>query len=150
MLRTLRPRRRVAGSPASGFTLLELIIVIAIIGILATIALPSLIHQPHRAAEAVLRTNLLALRDSIKQYYADKGHNPTTLDALVEGHYWEKGLPRDPMTGKNDTWIPIYEEADPDQPPAESEQSAEGGPGIIDVISGAPGTSLDGTPFSEF
>src|SRR6185369_10834509 len=73
-----------------GFTLLELIIVIAIIGILATIAMPALKDVPRRANEAVLKTNLHTLRDVIDQYYGDKGKYPTGLQQLVETGYLRK------------------------------------------------------------
>ena len=65
-----------------GFTLLELIIVIAIIGILATIAMPALKDMPRRANESVLKTNLRTIRDLIDQYYGDQGHYPESLDVL--------------------------------------------------------------------
>ena len=132
-----------------GFTLLELIIVIAIIGILATIAMPALKDVPRRANEAVLKTNLHTLRDLIDQYYGDKGKHPISLQQLVEGGYLRK-VPIDPITKRNDTWIFDYEEVDTENPPPESEQNPEGQPGIIDVHSGAPGNSLDGTPYSEW
>lgn len=131
-----------------GFTLLELIVVIAIIGILATIAMPALKNVPLRANEAVLKTNLRSLRDVIDQHYGDKGKYPTSLEALVEEGYLRK-IPIDPVTKRNDTWVPVYEEIDPDNPPAETE-TEEGKPGIIDVRSGAPGTSLDGVPYAEW
>jgi general secretion pathway protein G len=131
-----------------GFTLLELIVVIAIIGILATIAMPALHNVPIRAHEAVLKTNLRTMRDVIDQHYGDKGKYPTSLQALVEEGYLRK-MPIDPITKRTDTWVPEYEEIDQDHPPAETD-TAEGKPGIIDVHSGAPGLSLDGTPYKEW
>jgi general secretion pathway protein G len=132
-----------------GFTLLELIIVIAIIGILATIAMPAMRDMPRRANEAVLKTNLRTLRDVIDQHYGDKGKYPTSLTALVDTGYLRK-IPIDPITKSSETWVPVYEELDPDNPPAETETGEDGQPGIIDVQSGAPGNSLDGTPYSEW
>jgi general secretion pathway protein G len=133
----------------SGFTLLELIIVVAIIGILATVAMPALKDVPRRSAEAVLKNNLRTLRDVIDQHYGDKGKYPTSLEALVEGGYLRK-VPNDPITKRNDTWQLVYEEIDPDNPPAESEESEDGQPGIVDIHSGSPLTALDGTPYSEW
>jgi general secretion pathway protein G len=131
-----------------GFTLLELIIVIAIIGILATIAMPALKNVPVRAKESVLKTNLRTLRDMIDQYYGDKGKYPTSLDALVDEGYVRK-LPVDPMTKSSETWVPVYEEIDPDHPPAETE-SDPAKPGIVDVHSGSPLSSYEGTPYKEW
>ena len=133
----------------SGFTLLELIIVVAIIGILATVAMPALKDVPRRANEAVLKNNLRTLRDVIDQHYGDKGKYPTSLEALVEGGYLRK-VPNDPITKRSDTWQLVYEEIDPDNPPAETEESEDGQPGITDIHSGSPLMSLDGTPYSEW
>ena len=132
-----------------GFTLLELIVVVAIIGILATIAMPALMRVPLRARETVLKTNLRTLRDVIDQHYGDKGRYPTTLETLVEEGYLRK-IPIDPVTKSSETWVLVYEEIDPDNPPAETETSEDGQPGIIDVKSGAPGNSLDGQPYEEW
>jgi general secretion pathway protein G len=132
-----------------GFTLLELIVVIAIVGILATVALPALKNVPLRAKESVLKTNLRTLRDVIDQHYGDKGRYPTSLDALVEEGYLRK-IPEDPITRSRETWVPVYEEIDPDNPPAETEGGADAEPGIVDVHSGSPLSSLDGTPYSEW
>lgn len=140
--------RKLPRAGQSGFTLLELIIVIAIVGILATIAMPALKNVPIRAKESVLKTNLRTLRDMIDQYYGDKGKYPTSLDALVDEKYVRK-LPVDPMTHSSETWVPVYEEIDPDHPPAESD-SDPASPGIVDVHSGAPGLSLDGVPYKEW
>jgi prepilin-type N-terminal cleavage/methylation domain-containing protein len=132
-----------------GFTLLELIIVVAIIGILATVAMPALKDMPRRANEAVLKTNLRTLRDVIDQHYGDKGRYPASLEALVEGGYLRK-VPIDPMTKSSDTWQLVYEEIDPDNPPVESEAGEEAQPGVVDVHSGSEKISLDGTPYSEW
>lgn len=131
-----------------GFTLLELIIVIAIIGILATIAMPALKDVPRRANEAVLKTNLHTLRDVIDQYYGDKGKYPTSMQQLVEMGYLRK-IPSDPMTKRSDTWVFEYEQTDKDAPPPES-ASGEALPGITDVHSGSPLLSLDGVPYREW
>ncbi len=132
-----------------GFTLLELIVVVTIIGILATIALPALKNVPTRAQESVLLTDLVTFRDVIDQYYADKGNYPPTLEALVEEGYL-RAIPIDPITKSADTWVPIYEEFDSDQEPAETDLPEDGQPGIEDVHSGSERLSLDGTPYSEW
>jgi len=132
----------------SGFTLLELIIVIAIVGILAAVAMPKMKDVPRKANEAVLKTNLHTLRDVIDQHYGDKGKYPPSLQALVDAGYL-RAIPIDPMTKRNDTWEPSYEEIDPDNPPVESE-TEDGQPGIIDVHSGSRAISLSGTPYSEW
>lgn len=145
--RSRRPAPRRKGQ--DGFTLLELIVVIAIIGILATIALPRLKDAPRRAEEAVLKTNLRAMRDALNQFHADKGHYPPGLEALVEEEYL-RTVPMDPITNSRDTWLVEYEEADPEAFPAETDGSEFGEPGVIDVYSGSERLSLDGTPYSEW
>ena len=132
-----------------GFTLLELIIVVAMIGILATMALPALKESPRRAKEAVLKTNLRTIRDVINQHFADKGNYPSGLEALVESGYL-RDIPRDPFTGANDTWELEYEEFDEEFEPAETDLPEDGQPGIIDVFSGSDLESLDGEPYNEW
>ena len=144
-MRTLNTQAR----GEQGFTLLELIIVVAIVGILATIAMPAMKDAPRRANEAVLKTNLHTMRDVIDQFYGDKGKYPTSLEQLVEAGYLRK-VPMDPITKRNDTWVPVYEEVDPDAPPPESDSNEDGSPGITDVRSGSPLNSLDGTPYAEW
>lgn len=147
--RRLRSRRLAPGGSAAGFTLLELIIVVALIGILAGIAVPNLIQRPRRAKEAVLKHNLMTIRDLLDQYNGDKGHYPSSLEMLVDDGY-VRSMPFDPITNSSETWQVIYEEFDPDAPPAETDLPEDGAPGIIDVYSGSEAVSLDGTPYSEW
>ncbi len=140
---------RTRGSRGGGFTLLELIVVVAIVGILATMAMPALKNVPRRAAEAVLKSDLRTFRDIIDQFHADKGHYPPTLEALIEEGYL-RSMPMDPITKRTDTWVEIYEELDPDFIPAETDLPEDGQPGIVDVRSGSTILSVSGTPYYEW
>ena len=145
-----RTTTRPAASPGRvGFTLLELIIVMAVIGILMTVTLPNLVNIPRRAAEAALRTDLNSFRKSIDLYKADKGNYPASLDALVDEGYL-RSIPPDPISKQADSWVLIFEEIETEALPAETELSETGQPGLWDVRSGAEGLSLDGMPYSEF
>jgi general secretion pathway protein G len=119
----------------------ELLVVLAIISILASMAVVQYRNSIQLANEAVLTTNLVRMRDAIDQYYADKGKYPASLDVLVTDHYLRK-IPEDPFTKSSDTWQTIPAEPDPANPSAE--------PGIYDVKSGAPGQALDGRSFSDW
>lgn len=134
---------------SAGFTLLELIVVVAIVGILATMAMPALKNVPRRAAEAVLKSDLRTFRDVIDQFHADKGHYPPTLESLVEEGYLRQ-IPVDPITKRIDSWVEIYEEVDPDFIPAETDLPEDGQPGIVDVRSGTTLLSVAGTPYYEW
>jgi len=130
----------------SGFTLLELLVVMAIIGILATIAIPNLVLMPKRAKEAVLRTNLREIRESLEKHYADQGAYPATLDALVPRYL--RIVPYDPFTKSNAAWAVEHEgEGDPFAPPPDSE-GAEAG--IVDVHSASDEVAIDGTAYAEW
>jgi general secretion pathway protein G len=129
------------GAPGQrGFTLIELLIVVTLIVVLAGIGLSTYSTSVARAKEAVLLENLFRMRDSIDQFYADKGTYPPDLTSLVSEGYMRQ-IPRDPFTESADTWQTVMSE-----PSAASPNAA---PGVFDVKSGAEGVSLDGTPYSE-
>lgn len=137
--------------PETGFTLLELIIVLAIIGLLASIAMPAFKEVPRKSKEAVLKTNLHTIRDALDQHYADKGHYPPSLEALVDEGYLRQ-VPEDPFTDSRETWVIEYEELDPELEPAETDLPESGEPGVFDVHSGYEGAPPEGEgpPYSEW
>jgi len=137
-------RRREAGE--SGFTLLELLVVMTIIGILAAIAVPALRDSPRRAMEATLRADLFTFRSVIDQYKGDKGNYPVDLEVLVQDGYMRK-IPLDPMTKAVD-WVVQLEE-EPSEPDDLS-QTEPPQPGIIDVHSASKEKALDGTNYSDW
>ena len=124
-----------------GFTMIELLVVVSLIVILATMGLTQYRNSVIHAREATLKEDLFRMRDAIDQYYADKGKYPSSLDSLVSDGYLRK-IPEDPITKSADSWTTVPAEPDPNNPSAE--------PGVYDVKSGAQGTALDGTSYSEW
>jgi general secretion pathway protein G len=130
------PRLRVS---VSGFTLLELMIVITIIIILAAIALPQYQKTIAAAREAVLRDDLFRMRSLIDQYAADKGKLPQSLDDLVSSRYLRE-VPVDPFTDQKD-WVPAT---------GEDPNSSSGEQGMTDLHSASAEVGTDGKPYSEW
>jgi general secretion pathway protein G len=124
-----------------GFTLIELLIVISMILILVSTAIPMYQQSILNAREAVLRQNLFTLRSVIDQYSEDKEKAPQSLQDLIDAGYL-KQIPVDPITHSRETWQTVQEDVllsvDQNQP------------GITDVHSGAQGSGADGTPYSEW
>jgi general secretion pathway protein G len=137
------PLRRCSGACArgdAGWTLIEMLVVLALILVLASVAMTQYRNSITSAKEAVLRTNLFLMRDAIDQYYADKGKYPESLDVLVSERY-VRAVPEDPITNTVD-WQTV---------PAPSEPgSLSTATGIYNVKSNAPGQSLDGSAYSEW
>jgi len=134
------PRLRVQKARLRGFTFVELIVVITIVVILITMAIPIYNKSILRSKEAVLKNNLFSLRTVIDNYTYDKQKAPQSLQELVSAGYL-RDVPLDPMTGSKD-WRTIMEDA------TQSVNQTE--PGIFDVRSGSDKTGLDGTPYSEW
>jgi general secretion pathway protein G len=124
-----------------GFTLIELLIVMSIIVIMVSIALPLYQKSILRARESVLRSNLLTLRTVIDEYTYDKQKAPQALQDLVSEGYLHD-VPKDPITDSNSTWKLIMEDA------AQSVNQTE--PGIFDVRSGSDKMSLDGSSYADW
>jgi general secretion pathway protein G len=125
----------------AGFTLIEVMVVMALIVVLASIGLTLYANSVTRAKESVLKEDLFRMRDAIDQYYADKGKYPSTLQDLVSEKYL-RSIPADPFTNSADTWREIPSEPDPNNPTAQ--------PGVYDVKSGSDQTALDGTKYSDW
>jgi general secretion pathway protein G len=132
---------RPQGSADRGFTLIELMIVMALIVVLASIGLAVHTNSQTRAREAVLKEDLFRMRDAIDQYYADKNIYPPSLESLVTDKYL-RALPVDPFTNSADTWQTTMSDIDPGNPSAQ--------PGVYDVKSGSDRMSMAGTPYSSW
>jgi general secretion pathway protein G len=125
----------------AGFTLIELMIVMAIIGVLAVVAIPSFIGAIRQAREAVLKEDLHVMRSAIDSYTMDKQKAPQSLDDLLQSGYL-KAIPEDPLTRSKDTWVTNTSDA------MYSLDQTE--PGIDDIHSGSQETGSDGQPYSSW
>jgi general secretion pathway protein G len=119
-----------------GFTLIELMVVVAILGILVTLAQPSYYFATTKAKEAALKKDLYVLRDLIDQYHADQGQYPPSLPDLVSKGYL-RSIPVDPFTKTSDTWIEVYA--------SEGEES-----GVFDVHSGSNLVGTNDLPYNQW
>lgn len=126
-----------------GFTLIELIIVLTLIGILVGLALPEFRNSVKRTRETVLKEDLFILRKLIDQYYQDKGKYPLTLQTLVDEGYLRR-IPEDPITKSTTTWVEIREQ------PSLEDYMPTGQLGVIDIRSGSEAKALDGTLYNTW
>lgn len=124
---------RLTAVRGGGFTLIEMLVVMAILATLLSLAAPKYFDSLDRAREAALRTDLRMLREAIDKHRADTGRLPESLQMLAQARYL-KAVPVDPITDRADTWVPL---ASPDASV----------PGVYDVRSGAQGLARDGTAF---
>ena len=119
-----------------GFTLIELLVVMVVIGILLSIVSPRYFNSVSKAEEAVLKENLLLMRDALDKYQADTGRYPDSLDDLVSKKYL-RSIPYDPIAQSNEIWVLV--------PPEDPTKGS-----VFDVKSGATGTARDGTQYGEW
>jgi len=123
-----------------GYTLLELMIVVAIVSILVTLAIPTFQQSAMKAKEAALKQNLFTMRAVLDQYYADRGDYPASLETLVEEKYL-RAIPVDPFTRSATTWNEIFEE---------QEEGDDSPAGVYDIKSGSDDLALDGTLYKDW
>jgi general secretion pathway protein G len=121
-----------------GFTLIELMVVMAIVALLASIAAPRYFHSLQKSKETALLQSLTTMRDAIDQYAADKGRYPDSLQELADARYI-RDIPEDPLTGSRKSWVEL-------PPPADMQAAGQ----LWDVRSGAPGRSADGRLYAEW
>lgn len=121
-----------------GFTLIELIVVMAIVALLASIAAPRYFASLNKSKETALQQSLVTMRDAIDQYAADKGRYPDSLQDLAAARYLRE-VPEDPLTGSRETWVEL-------PPPADMQAGGR----VWDVRSGAAGRSADGRLYADW
>lgn len=123
---------------SQGFTLIELIVVMAIVALLASIAAPRYFNSLQKSRETALLQSLTVMRDAVDQYAADKGRYPESLQELAAARYLRE-VPEDPLTGSRDSWVEL-------PPPADMQASGR----VWDVRSGAAGRSADGRLYADW
>jgi general secretion pathway protein G len=120
-----------------GFTLIELMVVLTVVGLLLSVAVPRYFHSVERSKEAILRANLVTTRDALDKYVGDTGRFPDALEQLVEKRYL-RALPYDPITDSTSTWVLVPSQRS-DRPGA-----------VSDIHSGAQGAASDGTTYASW
>jgi general secretion pathway protein G len=125
-----------APQKSGGFTLIELIVVMLIIAMLASLAVPRYFGSVQKSKDTVLKENLTLMRDALDKYYGDNDVYPATLGDLVSRKYL-RSIPPDPLTESASTWIAV--------PPEDPEKG-----GVYDVHSGAEGNAPDGSPYKDW
>lgn len=128
---------RKCGRNGQGFTLVELLVVMTVMGLLLSIAAPRYFEHVARAKEVVLRHNLAGMRQAIDKFYVDRGRYPASLQELVQQKYLRE-LPLDPVTDSATTWQVLA-------PPGLSREGA-----VMNVRSGAPGSAVDGSSYASW
>jgi general secretion pathway protein G len=120
-----------------GFTLIELMVVLSIVALLLSVAVPRYFNSLNKSRESVLRANLAATRDALDKYFGDTGRYPDSLEQLVQARYL-RTLPLDPLTDSTTTWTLV--------PPDKPERAGA----VYDLHSGAPGKAVDGSNYSDW
>jgi general secretion pathway protein G len=126
---------------ASGFTIIELMVVMALIVTLSTIAVVQYRHSVVYSKEAILKEDLFRMKEAIDQYYADKNQYPATLEDLVTSGYL-RTIPNDPITNSASTWETVPAEPDPNNPISVG--------GVYSVKSGSDATAMDGSKYNDW
>ena len=124
-----------------GFTLVELMVVMAIVALLLALALPRYFNHLESSRETILKQDLAVMRDAIDKFHGDRGRYPNSLDELVSERYL-RALPVDPITDRSDTWQAIA--------PATNEAGESETGELYDIKSGAPGTARDGSAYADW
>lgn len=127
-----------------GFTLIEILIVFALVGLLVGLGLPQYKYATKRAREATLKADLYEMRMMINQYYTDKGKYPLSLQTLIDEGYLYR-IPIDPFTKSSETWIEVQQTLTEDEM-----MMPEIEVGIVDVLSGSNEKAIDGTPYNSW
>ncbi|MBT9492833.1 MAG: prepilin-type N-terminal cleavage/methylation domain-containing protein [Paucibacter sp.] len=127
-----------SAAKSKGFTLIELIVVMAIVALLASIAAPRYFNSLQKSKETALRTSLSVMRDALDQFAADKGRYPDSLEELATARYIRE-IPEDPLTGSREAWVVLA-------PPPDAVATGQ----VFDVRSGAAGRASDGRLYADW